>query len=322
MVRIRGLDAARGRAVVPSPGASLLGAGTGQEQARPYFTQADWLWSPIPSSPVLDPNSSAMANALSQGQHSLNCYDYAVRIVHPEQIDTSTPRYLINFTAGGGDPFNGDTMPIPNGTTVPPEQTTWGDPGDSHLAAYDDTTNKVYSLWQAVNSGGSWSASYGALSALNGDGRETSGSSTGAGVAHSGTAIRLADLARGEINHALAFSTDWAAPSSNFRYPATKSDGNGTGAAGEIPEGARVQLSPSFNVSSITHPFQRMVARALQVYGAYCVDNGGARMAFVGEFEGGTSPGPTWNSWGVSDYYNMTQIPWSQLRVLRNWDGS
>ncbi len=290
--------------------------------ARAYFKSADWLWDPIPAAPVLDPQSSAMVELLQQEYHGANLWKFGVTLRGPEQITTTTPRYTIDFAMvpeWGSSPFGSDTMPIPDGTPVPPGS-------DGHVAIADPTTNQTYNLWRATNQAGQWKASWGARAELDGDGREPRGtSSTGSGLARFAAVVRVAEIASGHIPHALFFSTDMAAPHTDFRYPAPRSDGsNPAGVATPIPEGARIQLNPDIDLDAISGmtAFEKTVAKALQTYGAYCGDNGGARMAFMFEFEGGTEPGATYMAAGASvDAFEMTHIPWGQLRVLAAWNG-
>jgi len=65
---------------------------------------------------------------------------------------------------------------------------------------------------------------------------------------------------------------------------------------------------------------ERMVAKALQTYGAYNIDNGGVRMGFIFETPlGEANPYPAIGF--DADYNLMPNIPWSRIRVLRQWDG-
>jgi hypothetical protein len=70
---------------------------------------------------------------------------------------------------------------------------------------------------------------------------------------------------------------------------------------------------------------ERTVARALQRYGAYVVDRGGAPLSV--SFERApdataTYPGSVYTALGSGwDYYGMSRIPWSRLRVLKTWQG-
>lgn len=297
----------------------------GTIESRNYFDTADWLWSPIPASPVLDTNSAAIVTSLSDTSGGVvriaALHDYGVTLVGPSGITGSTPRYdiaFVNDPAWGPDPFGGDTMPLPNGTPIPPGS-------DGQIAVADPTTNKVFAIWQAVHSGG-WGASWGAEVDLHGNGLEQPpGSSTASGISRFAGVIRASEIAAGQIPHALFFATDMADQAS-YRFPASKTDGdNAAGVAIPIAEGSRVQLDPSIDVAAIPGitPGEIAVAKALQMYGAYCGDKGGARMTFAFEYQADGNPGQVYSDAGLAwDYFDMNHIPWSSLRVLRAWDGS
>ncbi|MGI5126751.1 hypothetical protein ACQEVB_08025 [Pseudonocardia sp. CA-107938] len=285
---------------------------------RPYFTQADWLWDPIPADPVLDPDSAAVGAALGTGVHVANLDEFATTL-RTVATGSDVPRHDVDFEyAGewGDDPFGAERAPIPAGTPLPPGS-------DKHLAVLDERTGMTFNLWMAEPTRHGWKAGWGALAPVDGDGRETmGGSSTGSGLARFGAVVRATEIADGEIPHALFFSTDMAART-ELRYPAVKTDGcNMSGSPVTIPEGARVQLDPSIDLAAIpgVTSFELTVGRALQRYGAYCGDNGGARMAFIFEYVPGMEPYERAGADG--DYYAMPHLPWDRLRVLRRFDGS
>ncbi len=285
--------------------------------ARPYFQKADWLWGAVPQNPVVDPNSAGMVEGLATGDHIANIGDFAVTLRGPEGITAATPRFPFTFSETGNwgpDPFGGQTMPIPPGTPIAPGS-------DGHLAVADPITNSVYNVWMAKDGGATWTAGWGAITPLDGDGREINGSSTGAGLARFAGVVRESEIEAGVIPHALFFSTNMAAPG-EFRYPATKTDGsNMENLPTPIPEGARVQLDPTLDVDAMPGltPAEKTVAKALQTYGAYCGDNGGARMAFLFEYAPDTT---TYADNGLTgSYASLENIPFDKLRVLANWDG-
>jgi hypothetical protein len=310
---------------------------------RPFFNTADWMWDPIITSPVLQTNSTAIVAALSDSGQQRACAveDFAAKLVHASEVTAATPRYDIAFLHANGvsptdedwgpDPFGLHTMPIPDGTEllIPPGGFGWV---DGHVSVADPTSNIVFNLWQATASGSPTrirGASWGGIAALDGDGREFGGSSTGAGLARYGCVVRESEIAAGEIKHALFFATNMATvgnPSlpSTYRYPATKTDGsNASTSSVTIDEGTRVQLDPTINLAAIPGITQveLIVGRALQLYGAYCGDNatGSTRMGFVFEYKPGSS---VYSAAGLFDYFNMIHIPWENLRVLRRWDGT
>lgn len=144
----------------------------------------------------------------------------------------------------------------------------------------DWASRRGYDFWQARRADSGWMASWGTVASIDGDGR---GGATGAGVHLLAGVVRAYEMRQGQIEHALTFSTDNACRGS-FRYPATKTDG-ASSRPDCIPEGGRVQLDRSTDVDAISGitPGERAVAKALQRYGAYARDNGGAQVALIFE---------------------------------------
>ncbi len=206
-------------------------------------------------------------------------------------------------------------MPIPAGARANPGS-------DGALNIIDRARGRGYCFWQYNNDRRTttWGGTY---STTGPGGGEVTGC-TGSGLPLMAGVVRMSEMRAGHIPHALFFSTRFCQGpdnGSNFRFPASKTDGKffGTGA---VPEGARVQLDPSINVDAIPGITrgERIVAKALQTYGAYNGDCGGSNMAFTFESpKGGTDPYPGLGfGW---DYYGMDRIPWHRIRVLRSWDG-
>lgn len=293
-------------------------------QTPPYFPTANWLWTPIPSKPLIATNSETWVSELSAPgtQHVADLFQYGVTLISESAVTAGTPRYQVKLTAPWGpNPFRSYTVPIPKGTRTPPGS-------DSPIAVLDPTTGEAFGLWQArYNSKtNTWSGTWGGMTPINGNGIDQTGSATGAGINRYAGVITAAEFsaaiaANTRLNHALVFSSDIAGP--GFVGPATKSDGaNIAGVADPIPEGYRIQLNPSIDVNAIPGitPAEKVIAKTLQTYGAYVIDNGHARSAFAFQMVPGatsTNPGAAWTSAGLSwDYYDMTKIPWSQLRVL------
>ena len=257
-----------------------------------------------------------------------NLYQYSVALISTTEITSDTPRYDVNLTRPwGSDPFGNLTVPIPEGTRVPPGS-------DGHIAILDPTTGTAFGLWQASYDSvtDTWSGSWGGVSALDGDGVDVSGSATATNLARYAGVVTAAEFsaavaANTGINHALTFSTDIAGP--DFVGPATKSDGqNSAGVAVPIPEGYRIQLDPSIDVDAIPGitPGEKVIAKTLQTHGAYVVDQGGARMGFAFELvddASSSTPGAVWADAGLAwDYYDMNAIPWSELRVIAASEGT
>ena len=309
----------------PAAGCSAQpGTVTAAGAAAPMFPAAEWLNTPIARNPKIAPNSATWVGyfAESGAQRVANLHDYATTLVHSSAITGSTPRYDVTFTkAWGPDPFGGHTVPIPAGTLCPP-----GD--DGALAIHDPVTGQVFGLWQARydKAADRWTASWGGMVPAGGSGVDRSGSATGTNISRFAGVVTAAQFtaareANAGLDHALVFSSDISGP--GFVGPATKSDGvNAARVAVPIPEGYRVQLDPAVNVDALPAitAGEKVIAKTLQTHGAYVIDTGGARMAFSFEALPGatsSSPGRAYTAAGFDwDYFDMTAIPWSKLRVL------
>jgi hypothetical protein len=294
---------------------------------RPYFQRADWLWGTIPSTPVLDEYSAAIVAALADptAQRVTNVVRYAVSLRGSHEVTASTPRVNVSFEMvprWGPHPLFNHSMPFVRGTPIPTGS-------DAQYAVADPTTNRVYSVYKVRGiSDSEMDARWGGSAALDGEGiEEWPGGSTGSGVSRYAGVVRIEDMARGYIPHALFFSTDIAqGPNNtdNFRYPARKTDGKLDPAPHTLVHGTRIQLDPTIDLDAIPGitEAEKVIGRALQKYGAYSLDNGGARMAFIFELERDGSLSQVYRDMGITrDYFNLKNIPWDRLRVLAQWDG-
>lgn len=291
---------------------------------RPFASWSPWN-SAIRTNPTIDAKSDGIVSLLSTdvtNQAIANLYDFGIPIYF---ADASTPRVSVTCTnspAWGVCPLSEVRVPV----HARPH------PGsDGALVIVDTTNQKSYEFWQAQKmSNTEWRTSWGAVAddVVKGMGDRTTGSSVAANIPRLAGIVTEREIATGVIPHALVFSSKYACRPPEFRYPASKTDGLST-EANCIPEGARIQLDPSINVDTIPgiSAGEKAVAKALQKYGAYCVDRGGANMAFSFELPVTATPAApvtqTYVNAGFGwDYYGMNKIPWNKLRVLSNWDGT
>jgi hypothetical protein len=299
---------------------------------RSYFAASDAMWNPIPANARLDPNSGPVASMLAEpGVNRVSLVrDFGNAIY---EADASTPRYNLivtnNGTSAGKWGINALTqqpVPVPIGAAPSPGS-------DGKLVIIDRSTNKVFDLWQAVWTGTTWQAAWGGVYDLNGDGTASQNipfgqpvsRSTGAGVSSLFGMVTHADVMSGSINHALVYVTDRAcgpANSPRHRYPATTTDGYTTSGTC-IEQGSRIRLDPSIDLAAIPgiSSAELMLGRALQNYGAYVVDNGGARMGFVFQtgYPGQVNPV---EQAGFAEYGSFPRLPWSRMQLLASWNGS
>ena len=273
---------------------------------------------------MLDPNSASIAGYLAGGtrQQIANLYEYGSPVYN---ADVSTPRATVTVTKNwGANPFAGLAVPMP--AAMAPSSGS-----DGHASVIDWATGRIFEFWQLKKIDAThWTASWGQVTpdVFAGIGNERIGaaSSKGSGMSELAGLIRAREIRAGVIDHALEFSSDAVTPSV-FRFPANKSDGTnmaGMPANMTIPEGARIRLDPTVNLDAIPGITrgELIVGKALQRYGAFCSDQGGARLALGFESPAGDPAGDPYPSAGFAwDYYHLSHIPWTKLQVLRQWDG-
>jgi hypothetical protein len=188
---------------------------------------------------------------------------------------------------------------------------------DHHLVVINLDTWQELDMWLASYSNGGWSAGSRYLTAADGWGAPCAlgqhcDAAVAAGFAAFGGVIRPEEIQQGHIDHALALTASLTR-SGFIACPATHTDGPSTD-PNAIPEAARVQLDPAFNVDAQSWPhWEKVMAHALQTYGAYVYDTGGS-LAFAGQ--GNQNGGLPWSSVGVPDGASLGNLPWGQMRVL------
>jgi hypothetical protein len=138
------------------------------------------------------------------------------------------------------------------------------------------------------------------------------------GIDQFGGIIRPEEIAQGHIDHALALAIPYWRDA-KFVCPAVKSSGHGYDDTAALPEGAHLQLSPKLDVDAQTWPaWEKVVARAMQRYGAYVVDAGSG--AFEMRAEANLDRGyDAWSLVGMTSNPppKLTNFPWSKVRVLK-----
>ncbi len=289
--------AASGRTVV---------AGTA---ARPFAGDSAWN-TPIPADARLDPQSSAIRRAvLANPSLVMNVETYSFGI--PFYTATpSTPRVRLHGRADHGQRVPIDPAWRPNTG------------GDHKMNVIDPVSKRIYELqgYDAATRSAYWMVVRN-YAKSHGDGRSSGGrrGPTGAGISQAAGTIRIADIRRGRIDHALAFVTS-APLKGRYRYPATSTDGTSRKRLG-VEEGMRVQLDPKLDLDSLQglSKAERMIARALQRYGAFCVDNGGGNNQALGFYAEQPTPatGDPYAAVGLrGDWVQLPNIPRSALRVV------
>jgi hypothetical protein len=266
---------------------------------------------PIPDGPDLAPNSRAIVSQAitsdSSNAQLANGAEWGIPIVNAAPQSNS---YDVGCEYEGCGTDLG-AVHIPAGA-----QPNTG--SDGHLIVLQPNGQEL-DLWAGEHTSGGWTAGSRWLSSADGPaancttwhacgGADAASFALGAGV------VRPEEIAQGHIDHALAITT----PDTRAGFiacPATNSDGKHDD-PNAMPIGAHVQLDPGIDVSSLQIPaWQKVIAVALQKYGAYVVDTGG-NVAVYGQANI-DRPYNAWAKAGVSaDSPSLADLPWDSMRVL------
>ncbi|MDQ3951385.1 MAG: hypothetical protein M3279_00255 [Actinomycetota bacterium] len=189
---------------------------------------------------------------------------------------------------------------------------------DHHLAVLDPSSDRELDMWIAARTAADgWSAGSRFTFSMSGSGPCAVGQrcngAVAAGFSLMGGVIRPEEIAAGRIDHALVFTTPMTR-SGVIACPASHTDGKYAD-VGAMPEGARIQLDPSFDVAATSWPaWKKTIARALQRYGAFLGDTGGT-VAIRGEADVNRG----YNAWamaGAPEGASLADLPWGRMRVL------
>jgi hypothetical protein len=176
---------------------------------------------------------------------------------------------------------------------------------DESVAIYQPSTDTYWDFWRAEkDANGNWSACWGGkidhYSRNKGIFTNPLGA-TATGLPFGAFTIRIEELRRGYIDHALNIVTVRTRVDCNS-WPASRNDGNTVGE--DIPcEGQRFRLDPAFDVNTLTSPAARTIARAMQEYGLIMTDKGGALVTYAED------PRPYMASHGGVDPYTLLFDP-------------
>ena len=127
-----------------------------------------------------------------------------------------------------------------------------------------------------------------------------------------GGLIRTWEIQAGAIRHALAIALTRSRMEASYVPPAGAVDGDSSGYGGTIPMGQLIALPRSTSIDSLglTSPVGRLIAQALQTYGAYVVDTTASNPALYAE------PGAAALVDPARDTHGITRPPWNAASDL------
>ena len=289
------VDAAAADLGAPSPAPDLGGGGGGGNGGTPGATlfppTAPW-YQDITNAAKDAQSDAAIAALQSKGGwgNGKMQIDFSIVVLH---ADASTP--MMSFTKTG-DFYSPDCddvpMPVPQSGAVEGESgyACTGD-GDCHLIVLDDAHKKLYEMWRANITGGTFYGGCLAVWDLTKDyvphGRGEGCTSADAGGFPMTALLFTADeVAAGHIDHAIRFilPNDRIGKGA-YVHPATHNTNASasTTAPNSPPYGARLRLRADYPIDSLPSPGAKVVARAMQKYGMILSDGGNVALTAVSD---------------------------------------
>lgn len=299
---------------------------------RPFAADAHWN-TPLPSAPILHPDSSSVMTLVTQTASSLRFgrkYLSPVWVVNGKVLPGIQVQSRKSFADWDRDRDGIADVPVPVTRQMYPEPTE-----DGHISIIDPFAKKAWEMSGFRWPEGQLEPNCGTFNVwdLTGPGagdpwyrgwRWQTRGGRGSGFPLIAGLLRPEEIASGEIRHALIFTfpkNRMADDGSNlFIPPAARSDGKHKGRQYPV-EGMRFALDPSlteadFKAWGLT-PEAQVVARALQRYGMFLGDNGGAlalQVQLLGPDE--RSNRRKWDELFPGLYSSIENIPANRFRVV------
>jgi RTX calcium-binding nonapeptide repeat (4 copies) len=284
---------------------------------RPYSNSSPWN-TPIGPNPEVDPDSEAIIDfsiSPHTGNANLTTSDkWGLGLAY---ADRSSRHYDIGCDLYGCHRQVAGRIPAYARANTG---------SDGKLTVVEPSSGAELDMWRAIyySESDSWSASWRGLTDAFGwgfycmpgqrcNGPNAAGNSGLAGV------VRPEEIAQGHIDHALQMSGKSGYVRDDFiACPATHYDGTSSDPSA-IPQGARIQLDPAFDVDAQPWPeWKKVISRALQAYGAIIDDSGGS-LAVVAE----SNINRGYDAWqqaglgATTGTRNISALPWNRMRVLK-----
>jgi serine/threonine-protein kinase len=241
--------------------------------------------------------------------------DFSIEVL---EADASTPMRTFEPTDDFYSPDCDEVqMPVPlNGVLEGETGYECTTDGDCHLIVVHRPTMKLYEMWRANISGGTF---YGGCLAVwdmtrvypaNGRGDQCT-SADAAGYPIAPLLFTADEVASGSVDHAIRFIL----PNARIRngvyvHPATHSTGATSGGSGTPPYGARFRLRADYPLASLPSDGARAVARGLQRYGMFLSDGG--NIALTAQSDRLTTA--KWS--GLLDSYDLSDLKVSDFQMV------
>ncbi len=235
--------------------------------ACPIFPSGN-VWNARIDSRAVASNSSTMISAigLDRGLH-MDFGSYAGYGIPFQVVSALTARSTVAFDYDDESDHVG--YPIPASPLIEGGADATG---DRHILMVDKDACRLYELFAAYRSNGTWHAGSGATWDLRSNALRPAGwtSADAAGLPILPGLVRYDEVAAGAIRHALRFTTNRTRAA--YIYPARHEASDSTSIS-LPPMGMRVRLKASFSTAGLS-PHAKVIAEALKRYGMILADNG------------------------------------------------
>jgi hypothetical protein len=269
----------------------LVSSSQAQKSWRPFSSDSPWNVK-IPSTAAIDSQSIRFIDDLSKGDFFVNIDNWSIPVYYINS--DSVPKVnVINSRPG----IYGKGFAEPNYIPVLPDfiaSPPVGDFSDNHLCILDTSKMIEWDMWAArKNKEGVWTTGLGAVTDLRSSGAEKpwfaqenefdAHRSRAGGFPLIAGLIRPDEIKTGTIDHALVFAyqrgrSEFFVPPASTAQATVEEMNNRVG----IPMGGRIQLDPAINVDTLNlTPACKIIAKALQEYGAFNGDYAGATVLYA-----------------------------------------
>ena len=305
-------------AVALAAPAPPVDAAAARATVRPFAPSSFWN-ARLPAGAPLDPLSRTYVEELNRQRTQwlpwINTVKYSSPVYTVPRTQPTVRVHLDNVHRDLQAAW--EQVPIPAGARP-------ADGTDRTMVVWQPSTDTMWEFWQAERRADGWHARFGGrmknVSASPGHYTDPTGwGATATSIPMLGGLIRIDELRRGRIDHALAM----AIPQSRanvFSWPAQRTDGI-LDSPRAIPEGTRFRIDPRVDLDRIRMaPVVRMMAEAAQRHGIVVRDKAGA-VAFYAEDPTPTGTDPYAGPRGFFEnrYPSalLAEFPWRHLQALR-----
>ncbi len=265
---------------------AITGCGGGESEGNPTFGkgvfEAPNPWTKDVSGLDKNPDSDKIIAWLDQnggwGTGEMRI-DFSIEVL---AADASTEKRDFEAT---GDFYEPDcdkvAFPVPGGGALEGEEGyECANDGDCHLIVVHESEKKLYEMWRANITGGTF---YGGCAAVwdltkeypdNLRGDDCSSADAG-GFPIAAMLFSADEIAAGAVDHAIRFILPNERIRSNvYVHPGTHSTSATSGGADAPPYGVRLRLRKDFPLDSLPSDGARVIAKGLQKYGMILADGG------------------------------------------------